>query len=279
MIRRWVLLAALLAFISLPIAVRVAGLNAVLGNLGVALLISIVILIGVELWDTTATRPSQGQPEQSQPEQGRRPKGVNRSLIAIVLAGTAFLGDAAAISGVSAKELLTKSTPTAAGPVVTKSSTSPTSPPATTGTTTTTSTTTRPSTTQGPYGRSSMLITDTNERRWSSKVGEVFFHTSFSIAWRGGSVVLSGSESGKKTLYVDDAISLTLRSAKTGAVHSHIFDLSGRNCTASDEISKPIDISHDLTSGVNIVDIKLVNKCAPVEESGPIYLVGAFRRA
>jgi hypothetical protein len=133
-------------------------------------------------------------------------------------------------------------------------------------------------TTQAPYDKSSFLITDTNQTKSSDRVGEVFFHTSFSIAWRGGSVVLSGSDSGKGTIYVDDAISLTVRSATTRAVHSHIYDLSGKNCTYSREISKPIDITPYLRPGDNRIDIKLVNKCAPVEESGPIYLVGAFAK-
>jgi hypothetical protein len=165
-----------------------------------------------------------------------------------------------------------------AGSANTQTSIGPTTSLAVSTTVTTATTTTHPSTTQGPFRKSSMLVTNTNARQFSDKVGEVFFHTSFSIAWRGGSVVLSGSENGKRTIYVDDEILLTIRSADRG-VHSHVFDLSGQGCTAADEISKPIDISHYLARGTNVIDIKLVNKCAPVEESGPIYLVGAFGRA
>jgi len=46
----------------------------------------------------------------------------------------------------------------------------------------------------------------------------------------------------------------------------------------SKEMSKPIYISSFLTPGTNTVDIKLINKRPPVEESGPIYSCRAFTK-
>ena len=118
----------------------------------------------------------------------------------------------------------------AASPTQTSVSTSSSS----VSTSTVTSTSMHPPTTEAPFAKSSMLITGPRPRIFSERVEEVFFHKSFSIVWHGGSVFLSGSQSGKGSIYVDNEISLSIRSATKKSVHSPVFDLS-KNCTPCEE--------------------------------------------
>ena len=100
--------------------------------------------------------------------------------------------------------------------------------------------------------------------------GEIFFTTEFKVRYFEGRVVLSSNPRGDGSVFVDDAISLTV-THPDGTQVSKLFDLSN-SCLGTGPVD-PLDLTELFAQGKNRVQLQLLDICGGSVASSILWLV------